>query len=375
MHHHKLHICFIGSRTYALYNKNVTGISITGVDVQLFNWANGFSNEKHFDVSVVVGDYGQKKRETYAGVKVWKSNKPGHSGLLRGLLHSIKLFKLLRRINADIYVTRGPSGPLPLQTSMFCKLFRKKFIHMICSDSDVNGSYDKNHAFLGLSHRIALKIADLVVVQNDFQYSILQRRIHNLLQLNNAFPIPPKINKRLDRKYILWVAQSHAIKRPHLYVDIAKSLPDCPFIMILQQYNNVIFNTIINKSATIPNLTIIPGVSFHDINEYYRKAKVFVNTSQAEGFPNTFIQCMINGVPIVSLLVNPNNVITKQRLGFVCNDNMNELKSNIVTLFNDNELYEEYANNCITTAKKQYDIRKNIPIFKNAISNLYSLTQ
>ena len=43
------------------------------------------------------------------------------------------------------------------------------------------------------------------------------------------------------------------------------------------------------------------------------KSKILINTSSFEGFPNTFVQAWANGVPVISLKVDPDNIIKKKK--------------------------------------------------------------
>ncbi|HEY3157505.1 MAG TPA: glycosyltransferase, partial [Vicinamibacterales bacterium] len=51
-----------------------------------------------------------------------------------------------------------------------------------------------------------------------------------------------------------------------------------------------------------------------DANRLYDRARVLVNTSDVEGFPNSYLQAWIAGVPVVTL-IDPDGVIAREGLG------------------------------------------------------------
>ena len=65
-----------------------------------------------------------------------------------------------------------------------------------------------------------------------------------------------------------------------------------------------------------PNLEFLPGISFDQSRRYYQQAKALVNTSIAEGWPNTFLQAGMVKTPIISLTVNPDWFINRYQCGF-----------------------------------------------------------
>jgi glycosyltransferase involved in cell wall biosynthesis len=74
------------------------------------------------------------------------------------------------------------------------------------------------------------------------------------------------------------------------------------------------YNEVKQKSLAIPNLEFLGAVPYGEVNQYFSRAKVFVNTSEIEGFPNSFLQAWIRGVPVVSFF-DPDDLISTQGLG------------------------------------------------------------
>ena len=77
-----------------------------------------------------------------------------------------------------------------------------------------------------------------------------------------------------------------------------------------------------------------------EIENYFMDARLFVNTSSFEGFPNTFLQAGKCGVPVVTMNCDPDNFISRFECGLVSGDDQESLTLAVSKLLSDDALYE-----------------------------------
>ncbi|MCB0259567.1 MAG: glycosyltransferase, partial [Calditrichaeota bacterium] len=75
----------------------------------------------------------------------------------------------------------------------------------------------------------------------------------------------------------------------------------------------------------VPNLTLKGFLPFEEAAREFARAKLFINTSDLEGFPTTYLQAWQRGVPVISF-VNPDDLINPNRLGKVVK-NLDEMSA------------------------------------------------
>jgi glycosyltransferase involved in cell wall biosynthesis len=109
---------------------------------------------------------------------------------------------------------------------------------------------------------------------------------------------------------------------------------------------------------TPTNLKYIGRLDFDNTLEYFDKTTLFVNTStiDGDGFPNTYIQAWLRKTPVLTLNIDPDNIIKEKALGLVCND-INDMAEKIVNLFNDYASYSTLAEKGYEYAVKNHSIQ------------------
>jgi len=247
---------------------------------------------------------------------------------------------------------------------MFCKLHKRIFIYRLASRLESNGTYAKQHLVLGKLFVWSLKQAELVFAQNVNDADNLIKTMNISSQvIPNGHPLPPMTEQKRDT--ILWVGRDELVKRPEFFLDLAEAVPDEHFTMICQTLNNdQNYANLAARAAKIRNLQFIRHIPFDKIDTYFQRAKIFVNTSDSEGFPNTFIQACIAGTPILSLNVNPDGFLVKYNCGICSGSSFKHLVDSVNSMSAEDK-YIEMGKNARKYAEQNHDIKNIIEKYKN----------
>lgn len=369
---HKKRVCILNHFGYSLYNK-ASKVRFGGSEVQLYLLAKQLSKKEIFKISIITGKYElSKKKILEQGNKNIFVYLPVERNMKNIFRFFINLFAALIKIKPDIIIHRT-SGILVLILGIYSKLFSKRFIFSIASEKDVKNPYLNN--ITGKLYKIGLKFTDLIIAQNATQIKELnniESKLKKIRLINSGHEIKNYKNKQ--KKFILWVGSCISIKRPELFLKLSRHFPKEKFVIICPKYQSSSvqqkWREIQKKSKEIENLIFIKYVPFKNIDKYFCQSKIFINTSIYEGFPNTFIQALKFGTPIISLNINPDNFLTEYRCGFYCNNDFSSLKKNTKKLLENRQLYQKYSENAFKYAKKNHDIQKIGKKWEKALFNL-----
>lgn len=358
-------ICIIAPKAYQLFNPNVAS-TFGGAEVQLFLLSQELHAQGH-NVMVVTADYGQQPVEVHSDIQVYKSfefTQPVWKRFAR-------LFRIVRSIDADAYIQRTLT-PFAAVMALYALLRRKKSVYMIAHDGEVAGSHSIYSSLFGRAAAwIAFHLSTVVITQNTYQQEALTDRSGiRAVHIASGYPLTTRTDheKQID---VLWVGRAEEWKQPTVFIEIAKLFPDKRFTMIAPAATaDPLYATKLKKSAAnIPNLTFIDYVPFQDIQKYFDQSHIYMLTSVAEGFPNTFIQAALAGVPVLSLQVNPNNVLSGDAAIGVCtNGNTGKLIDELKNLSENNTEYARLSANARSYAEQHHNIVKTATTLIEAIS-------
>lgn len=313
----KAKVCFVSQGIYSLLKKTDLNF-IGGAEVQQYLIGVELS-KRGYQILFISRDHGQRaveKVNDFTVIATYQSNK-GIPGIRFFYPRLYKIWQALKRSEADIFYVRS-AGFIIAVIVIYAKLYKKKVIYCGADDRDFNPKQLRLPTFRDkFLYIFGVKHADAVIVQNKRQQFLLEKHFKRQGQIiHNAFP---DINEEISRgETILWVANIRRKKQPELFLDLAKRFPQESFVMVggPVKGDERLYEIIKKKASSIPNLCFKGFLPLEDAEKEFSRAKIFVNTSSSEGFPNTFIQAWRRGIPVVSF-IDPDNLINDCQLGFV----------------------------------------------------------
>jgi glycosyltransferase involved in cell wall biosynthesis len=338
----KPRICFVSesNATYGLLAGGEMNTIVGGAEVQQVLLAPALQ-KLGYDVTFLVPDLGQPdKVVTGQGITVIKTREQYKGGGLKRNLQDVKaLFAAMDKAGADIYY-QMTSTTITGIIALYCKLRRKAFVFSVASNMDLDGT--TRQLLRPLYHKVywyGLTHASAIVVQSEDQVRLLKENAgKDGVLIYSTFGMPDESEQQEERRCVLWVGSFREVRRPEILIELASRLPQYDFVMVGGPWKSEdhLFTEMQSKARGVRNLQMTGPVPYNQVGAYFSKAKVFVNTSSVEGFPNTYLQAWCRGVPVVATF-DADTLISRYGLGKFCADT-DELAAGVESFMEDDSL-------------------------------------
>ena len=275
-----------------------------------------------------------------------------------------QLNDILNMVKPEIIYIRGANAYCMI-AAYYAKQRNCKLVWHIASESDVT-PFQYNDLFLKPFSYIDKKMieygsrhSDVIVGQTWHQSDFLKKnyKLKCDFIIGNWHPVPDNLKKDNSVIKIVWLANWKPVKQPEIFIRLVQELGDSSNIHFIMPGRNEQYPKL--KSEAIANKIEITGeITTSKVDTLLSKSHILINTSRTEGFSNTFIQAWMHKVPVISLQVDPDNVLTKRGIGF-CSGNFMKLVEDTRLMIHDHNLREKMGN----TARKyaiQYHSLKNL---------------
>lgn len=368
----RIKVCLVSFLAYPLFNPDCDAV-FGGAEIDLYNLANKLAEDERLQITFITGDYGQKPQMTFGKVRTLRfkyMNLDKYNGIIYKMLRHIAMWIGLFKLDSDILITEASSEVLGWMALISKKLKRRKIIFRLAHDLDTDFVDVRANGYKSyLLYKLGILNADIIISQTDVQKTLLMNNLKlDSIVIKNGFDVSSGVDYK-SKAYVLWVARAQDWKRPELFTEIARNVPEQEFLMIMPG-DNAIKSQIKDRIKDLSNLTLIDSVPFSEVQKYYDHARLFVNTSIHEGFPNAFVQACLAGTPILSFNVNPDGFIEKYDLGMMCDNNMAEAVSFIKGL--SDEKMAQYGEHARRYVKENHDIGIIADVYKEMIFKLFN---
>jgi glycosyltransferase involved in cell wall biosynthesis len=339
---------------------------IGGAEMQLSIWANYFLRLGRVTI-VMSGD--QRPPAQFCALSAIAPAQSLGSAIAR----PFRLWQLLGKAQPDIVVCRALGTDL-VALALWCKLHGKMLVYQWASDADLDGGLIRARLGVqGLLRRLvvrARRLAALQICQTETQFSRLTRA-----ERTSALVVPNVIDPRVEwmksrGRSVLWVGTiREGPKRPEKFLSLARALPHRKFVMVGELRGlEEVTKRVRREIESIQNLNYLGPLARTQIAAAYAEARVLVNVSDFEGFPNTFLEAAASGVPVVSLNVDPNQVLQESGMGTMLFGNEEKLISAIEAYFED-EFHASKVAQCARVAEMHDATRVLKPVLTRLLED------
>lgn len=296
----------------------------------------------------------------------------------RWFLYCFRVMKILKEVKPDVIYTRFHSSWSGV-ASNYAKenniihiwamasdndLKKRKIGEFILRPFDLIESYYVNHGF---------KYATHLITETDFQRSEIKRqygRISRHVPKPYIFSDKGNLKKDSNRINVIWIANFKSIKHPEIFIELSHRCT---------AYNNFYFRMIGRKSDSYrelidlasrsnPNFSYLGELSNKDVQKELENSHVLVNASDYEGFPNTFLEAWSNKVVVFSRTVNPDNIITNHKIGFIC-PSIEEMLSTLLLLHLNRDLLKNMGERAYDYVVSNHSFEKSMGLVMSLIDS------
>lgn len=372
----KPHICFVAPNIWPVFSGDPTIPVAGGAEVQQSILARLLVQDG-YQVSIICDDYGQPGQCIRDGVTVIKTYRL-QAGLpvIRFIYPRLtSIWGALRKADADIYYQRS-AGMLTGVVAAYCRRYDKQAIYAAASDTDFIPErmliYYARDRWL---FKKGLAMVDAVIVQNESQKRLCKENFARESTLIPSCYVPPESSKPRQANYVLWVAVMRKLKRPEIFIEIARRLPHRQFVMVggtadFKPEEEAYFDRIRHAASELPNVEFTGYLPVNKAEGYFDNACVLVNASGAnsEGFPNVFLQAWARGVPTIAFS-DAGARLDGERVYPVV-DSVEEAALEIEQMFNDEHYRANTSNRCLAYFNANHSAQRALAEYRALLERL-----
>ena len=270
-----------------------------------------------------------------------------------------KLFKILKKGNFDIVHTQANKA-----TSMVVKIksfLNSKIVSTLHSYKKNLKVFEKSDFVITVSNKIGfmLKNKNKITIYNGIEFN----KIDNIEDIYLKYNIPK------DKFLITSVGRLCNVKRFDLLIKSIKNL-DIFCVLVGDGENKNSLINLIKKENIEEKILLTGNIGNIDVKKILSISKLFVITSDKEGFPYVFIESLLCKTPVISTdvsdikdIIGQNYIIPFNKYSNL-NDKINYCKDNYEEVIADFRNKFDYAQNKFTIENM---VNETVDVYKKVL--------
>ncbi len=295
--------------------ERMAGGAELGIRLNAERWASA-----GMEVHIICYHPTRRGSELVHGIRLWFL--PGTvcrdgSGQSGARIHR-QVWKIMRRVKPDLFYQVGAGITTGLYVAM-ARFLGAATVVRLANDRDVSpalkdllGEWRYRVYLWGLRH------AHQRIAQTRLQQRLMKDNLGLDSQIVPNCKVASPVREAEGRTTVVWVARALPVKRPQLFLDLARAFPQVKFTMVAPGHGDVFEQNLRQQAAALSNLDYIPSLSLEEVQNLFARARLLVSTSSFEGFPNTFLEASLQETPILSMDIDPDDYLARHGAGVVC---------------------------------------------------------
>jgi glycosyltransferase involved in cell wall biosynthesis len=313
----------MGPDTYGVLAGDTRVAFVGGEAVQQVQLARAW-RDLGLSVSMVLPDSPRPDDHLVDGIRILPAYRTAAGVPVLRFLHPrmTGTFAALGRAGADVYY-QSPAGAITGFVAQFCQSHGRRFIFRVASDANCIPGQQLIRLWRDRKlFEYGMRRARLIAAQTRRQQVLLRTHYGLESKLVNMVAEPASLPEPGTQDIdVLWVGSYRPVKRVEGLIEIASALPRLRFALVGGKHGDAAdyYARVSAAARTLPNVTVHGPVPYQQVGSLFDRARLLVNTSTMEGFPNTYLQAWMRGIPVATTF-DPDGVVQRERLGVAADD-------------------------------------------------------
>ncbi len=320
------------------------------------------------DVAIVAAEVDQPHGIVLKGVKILPGGRFDTGRALDTVRALPRIARALRREKPDYVVVYGWTAWLyVLEKLRILVPFRLAFVCAL--DAEIDGGFRRAEPVRGLLFERGMRLSDCRFAITNHQARLFLQKGMSCTVTRLLLPRTTNFS-RPEEKHVdlLWVARCHRVKRPHLFLDLAERLPQARCRMICSIQDEALWQSVSHRARQLSNVEFLPTVPYREVQGHFDQSEIFVNTSEHEGVPNTFIHSGLGYTAILSLVVDPDGMFENFRAGLCAAGHFERLVQAAAEMLSERDKLAAAQQESARFVREWHKNEANVQAFLNGLS-------